>query len=432
VTLPLLDWAERLIATPSVSRDGNLEIAERARELFECVGLSPRVDEVELDGVRHRNVSADLGPAPASGDGVLMVTHLDTVPPGDPAAWTSTGGDPFRPTRAGDRLYGLGSADVKADLVCKLAALAEIDRAALRRPVRVVGTFAEEIGLCGARRLVETGGTRGFRYALVGEPSELVCIHAHKGYAVFEARLPVVEERVRSGWESLEQFEGESAHSSTPHLGKNAIEAALVRIAELDNAAVADLEGGGAVNQVPDRCRLAIGAGYPPEPLFEFFRAWRGLCRELAARRDPDFDPDHSVANLGLVELREGHPVFTFDLRPVPGVDPLEMVRPLEDFATLERLRINPPLDTPRDAELVRAVVAAQVALGLGARIGTKATSTEAGILSAAGLETIVIGAGASVGNVHRPNEHTRISELETMRDLYRETLRRLACEDGA
>ena len=89
---PLLEWAERFIATPSVSRDGNLEIAERAAELLASVGLAHRVDEVEIDGVRHRNVIADLGPEPGGRDGVLLVTHLDTVPPGEPAATPTTRG----------------------------------------------------------------------------------------------------------------------------------------------------------------------------------------------------------------------------------------------------------------------------------------------------------------------------------------------------
>ena len=108
-------------------------------------------------------------------------------------SWTATGQDPFRPTRDGDRLYGLGSADAKLDFLCKLAAIAEVDATRLRYPLRLVGTFAEEIGLRGARHLVESGETRGFRYALVGEPSELACVRAHKGYAVYEARIPLPE-----------------------------------------------------------------------------------------------------------------------------------------------------------------------------------------------------------------------------------------------
>ena len=56
----------------------------------------------------------------------------------------------------------------------------------------------------------------------------------------------------------------------------------------------------------------------------------------------------------------------------------------------------------------------------------TKATCTEAGLLAEAGLDVVVLGAGTSVGNVHRPNEHTRISQLAQARDLYREVIERL------
>jgi succinyl-diaminopimelate desuccinylase len=433
VSFPLIDWAERFIATPSVSRDGNVAISELAAELCASVGLRARFDEVNDGDVRQRNLIVDAGPKRGSGDGVLLVTHLDTVPPGDPADWTATGCDPFRPTREGDRLFGLGSADAKVDLVCKVAALAELEGTRFRRRVRLAGTFGEEIGLRGARRLVKSGRTRGFRFALVGEPSELVAIHAHKGYAVYEARLPLVGSKAAERNRAVERFEGESAHSSTPHLGKNAIEMALVRIAELDVDGITDLHGGaGAVNQVPDRCRLAIGEGYPAEPLIEFYRAWRRMLRGVAGTLDANFDPDHTVGNLGWVEMRDGRPVFGFDLRPVPGVDPDEAVRPLEEVCDVELIRSNPPLATKLDGELVRAVVAAQNAVGLVELIGTKGTCTEAGIFSEAGLEAVVIGAGISVGNVHRPNEHTRIPELHRVVEFYTETLRRLAGPDGA
>ena len=96
--------------------------------------------------------------------------------------------------------------------------------------------------------------------------------------------------------------------------------------------------------------------------------------------------------------------MFTFDLRPIPGVDAEQVVSALGEVAEIELVRANPPLETPLDAPLVAAVEAAQQALGLGRRIGTKATCTEAGLLSAAGLDAVVLGAGPSVGNVHRPN----------------------------
>ena len=432
--LDVVAWAERFIATPSVSRDGNAGIAECARQLLAEAGLEARLLPTDLDGVTHYTLMADAGPAPREpGDGLLLLTHLDTVPPGEHAAWTATGGDPWNPVRDGDRLYGLGSADAKVDLVCKAAALAETDLGALRRPLRVVGTFAEEIGLVGARQLVRSGGVRGFGAALVGEPSELTGIVAHKGYAVFRAAVPLA--RLADAPADAERLEfcGEPAHSSTPHLGRNAIYRALDRLAAPDVRGLVALEGGGAVNVVPGHCSLAIStqpAGQDPQPVRDFYRAWRELLDSLAERRSPDFDPDHSVGSLGRVELEAGRAMFTFDLRPIPGVDPEQAVAVLAPVAEIELVRANPPLETCLDAPLVAAVQAAQQALGLGRRIASKATCTEAGLLSQAGLDAVVLGAGPSVGNVHRPNEYTRVPELAQARDLYRAVIARL-CGEG-
>jgi hypothetical protein len=188
--LNLLAWAEKFVSTPSVSSDGNAQIAVRACELLGEIGIAARRETTHLDGTVYETVIADLGPRDHP-DGLLLLTHLDTVPPGEPEAWTATGANPWRPTREGDRLYGLGSADAKVDMVCKAAGLAGVDRSRLRRPVRVVGTFGEEIGLLGVRWLIDNGLVEGFRYALVGEPSELVAIHAHKGRRVYEARIPL-------------------------------------------------------------------------------------------------------------------------------------------------------------------------------------------------------------------------------------------------
>jgi acetylornithine deacetylase/succinyl-diaminopimelate desuccinylase-like protein len=438
--LDLLSWAKRFVATPSVSREGNAGMAQLASELLRAVGLEPRTEHVCDEGVEQYNVIADLVPSGKARDakGVLLVTHLDTVPPGDLAAWTATGGDPFKPTVDGDRLYGLGSADAKVDMICKAAALASLDRTRLCRPIRVLGTFGEEIGLRGARHFTAQGGARGFGFALVGEPSELAVIRAHKGYAVFEARvrLPAIS---ALGVVRESCCEGTAAHSSTPHLGRNAIDLALERLAQPDVRAVIALEGGGSVNVVPDRARLAacVAApgpcvavpGFDVAPLVAFQRAFGKRLAELRERTDPDFDPGYTVGNLGAVTLREGVCTFRFDLRPIPGVAARDVVKPLEAIAEIVLVRENPGLLTAPDAELVRAVTDAQHAVGLPRRVATKATSTEAGVISEQGLEVIVLGAGPSVGNVHKPNEHTRIPELAAARDLYTEVLRTLCVE---
>ena len=434
----LIAWAERFIATPSESRLGNEAIAALAAELLVELGLPARIESALVAGTRHHAVISDVGPSSGS-NGLLLVTHLDTVPPGEPAAWTATGGDPFRPTRDGDRLYGLGSADAKVDFVCKAHALAALDRARLRRPVRLVGTFGEETGMLGAHWLVERGLARGFVEALVGEPSELAAVHAHKGYAVFEARIAL--DRLDSGAElfaSSRVIRGVAAHSSAPTLGRNAILEALEMIESSEAPGVFALAGGTAVNVVPDRCELGLvarstgdpwaGPVFTTAPLVKFAAAWRRFDESLCARRDSAFDPDHTVTSLGRVALEDGSAVFRFDVRPIPGDDADALVAPLRAVAAIACVRTNPPLATPRDAPLVRATEAAQRAVGLSARVATKATCTEAGVFARAGLSAIVLGPGPSVGNVHKPNEHTRISELHRAVELYGALLERLVC----
>jgi acetylornithine deacetylase/succinyl-diaminopimelate desuccinylase-like protein len=168
---------------------------------------------------------------------------------------------------------------------------------------------------------------------------------------------------------------------------------------------------------------------YDVAPLLKFHRAFRDCLAGLRARSDADFDPPFTVGNLGFVELRDGVCMLRFDLRTIPGAAAREVVASLEPFAEVKLVRENPPLCTSPDARLVRAVTDAQASVGLPRRVATKATSTEAGVIAEQGLEVLVIGAGPSVGNVHKPNEHTRISQLAHARDLYADVLRALCVE---
>src|SRR4051812_41295554 len=55
--------------------------------------------------------------------GLLLNTHLDTVSPGLSENWTETDKDPFGAVIKNGKIYGLGSADVKLDFLCKLVAI---------------------------------------------------------------------------------------------------------------------------------------------------------------------------------------------------------------------------------------------------------------------------------------------------------------------
>ncbi|WP_367176903.1 [LysW]-lysine hydrolase [Haloarcula rubripromontorii] len=120
------DLLEAIVRIPSVSRD-EAEAAERLVEFFEAHGREAWLDEV--GNVR----------APAD-DGVLLTSHIDTVPGDIPVR--------VEETDEGDVLWGRGSVDAKGPL-CAMAV------AAVRTGASFVGVVGEEVDSRGGRYLVE-------------------------------------------------------------------------------------------------------------------------------------------------------------------------------------------------------------------------------------------------------------------------------------
>lgn len=174
--------AARWIAADTVTDRSNGGLIARAERLLGGLGFSVRRQKVVERGVPFFNLIARRGPV--AGRPLLLNTHTDTVPPGPAALWTATQGNPFRLTRKGGFLHGLGVADVKLNLLCQIEALRRLGPLAFRKPVVLAGTYGEERGLAGARRLI--AGWRGAKPALVvvGEPTEMALIHRHRGYLV--------------------------------------------------------------------------------------------------------------------------------------------------------------------------------------------------------------------------------------------------------
>ena len=120
VPFDLLSAAKTLIAVDTVSAHGNLGLREPLQGYAQQTGLTLRVLETPLAGVTHANYLFER-PGSTGAEPLLLLTHTDTVPTGPLDRWTETG--PFAARVDGDKLFGLGSADVKTDLLCKLLAL---------------------------------------------------------------------------------------------------------------------------------------------------------------------------------------------------------------------------------------------------------------------------------------------------------------------
>lgn len=124
--------------------------------------------------------------ADAGGRSLLLNGHIDTVDPGDPAAWNhSPAGEVV-----GDLLYGRGSCDMKGGVVSILAALRALDAAGvrLRGDVLVSTTVGEEDGGLGALSTM----LRGYRAdaAIITEPTRLALVTAQAGSVVFRLTVP--------------------------------------------------------------------------------------------------------------------------------------------------------------------------------------------------------------------------------------------------
>ena len=178
-SLDLVQEAKRLIRFNTVTWESNVDCAVYVGSLMRRLGGEVFYQESRLEKTVFLNVASLVGKGK---DPVLLNTHLDTVAPGDLKQWTRTGHDPWKMTIRGNTLYGLGVADTKLDILCKLSAIAALPIRRLKRPILLLGTFGEESGLRGAVRFCQ-GDLPRPKVALVGEPTQLALVTHHKGLA---------------------------------------------------------------------------------------------------------------------------------------------------------------------------------------------------------------------------------------------------------
>jgi acetylornithine deacetylase len=290
---------------------------------------------------------------------------MDVVPADEPE-WRS---DPFTLADAGDRYLGRGTADMKGFLALAANRLAALEPGTLRAPLSLLFTYDEEVGTLGARHFTESCAEAGRlpRAVVIGEPTELRVVRAHKG--MLRLRLA---------------FRGRAAHSGYPHLGRSAVEPAaqaIVALAGLRRAMEAErpphaelfpevpfpalnvgiVSGGSAANVIPDRCEIELGIrllpGMPAAAMAE------RVARTVRAAVDQPF--------------------------------------------TLEQTSESPAMIADADAPLHQALCAA---LGQDASHSVM-FATDAGWLQRAGFECVLFGPG-SIEAAHRPNEFVPVAEL--------------------
>lgn len=201
---PFLEMYSQLIAMPTISSIVSIE-DQSNQKLIELLAswlnsLGFKTDIIAVEGSRHKfNLLATYGEGEG---GLLLAGHTDTVP-FDEGRWTF---DPFKLTEKDGKLYGLGTADMKGFFAFVVDAVSQLDLSKLTKPLRILATADEETTMLGARTFIQHTHIRP-NCAIIGEPTSLKPIRAHKGH-IGEA-LRIV---------------GKSGHSSDPSKGINAIE----------------------------------------------------------------------------------------------------------------------------------------------------------------------------------------------------------------
>ncbi len=449
--LKLLEWCKRLVAFPSVTTEGTRGIADWcAAEILAPSGIHARLIPSAIHGGNQVNLMAVIAGRDQYLTPLVFNTHLDTVPPGAPALWTAGGGDPFNPHIEGDRIHGLGAADTKLDLAAKAWALAGRRP---RRTVYLIGTFGEERGLLGAHEIVSSGLLPSRALAYVGEPSGLSIVTAHKGLMVFELKIGFIPVRSQAGAVKRVTFKGRSTHSSTPHLGHNAIKQAVAAAGGHPEIEVLSLSGGDAVNKVAASCELLVAgdarmsgaagvedhseavSGYRPPhdalvALGHFIAALERFA-ETSGPPEQDYAPPTLTCNPGVVRSTERAFTLEFELRPPPSLALVTVRSGVEgligamtrNFPTLtlelRESRANPGYRVSLDSEVVTMGMRAQTLAGVPVANSVKTGCTEAGVYAGAGLSPVVFGPGHSEGNIHAPNEYNLLTEVEAAARFY-------------
>ncbi|MCP4786289.1 MAG: M20 family metallopeptidase [Fuerstiella sp.] len=177
-----VDYLNQLIPFPSVSSTSNVAVSRWVEQTLQK--LEFQTEWLEYEDAAGLTKACVLGRrGPDAGRGFAYFCHTDVVPV---ESWSFPDSGPWEPLQTSDRLYGRGSCDMKGSLACMLAAAESAQGEAATTPLYIVATADEEIGLIGARHIAASSETyrdivqRQCR-AIIGEPTLLQVVHAHKG-----------------------------------------------------------------------------------------------------------------------------------------------------------------------------------------------------------------------------------------------------------
>ncbi|NWG01747.1 MAG: M20 family metallopeptidase [Syntrophaceae bacterium] len=318
----LIDLTTRLVRIPTENPPGNEKAAVPfLKSILSKMGFKTKTI---LSPKGRPNIFAEKSWG-KGGRTLIFNGHLDVVPAGHPSQWRFP---PFQGKLDKGRIYGRGASDMKGGIASFIHALSMIERSKIHPPQGAIilhlVSDEESHGHQGMGFLTQRGGIHGDA-ALVGEPTDLYPVIAHKGAL----------------WLRISTL-GKSAHSGRPHLGVNAIEKMTKLIQQLHlipiekehpllgkpTFNVGMIRGGTKINIVPDHCEIELDRRMLPNEKKE------DIVKEVKEVLD---------------SLQRQDPLFQYQLEEIDFAEPSE-VNPEEEIvkmgveATQEVTGEKPPL----------------------------------------------------------------------------------------
>lgn len=365
------DILGKLVSFPVLGGESNLSIMEYIQGLLDEHNVAWTLVPNE-DGSKT-SLHCRIGPAVDGG--VILSGHTDVVPTAG-QAWDT---DPFQLIDKGDgKLYARGSCDMKGFIACCLAALPEMVKADLKKPIYFAFSYDEEIGCLAGPALaaaIRDHYEETPRYAIIGEPSRMQPIIGQKGICIYETTV-----------------HGSAGHSSRIKTEVSSIHEAARLVMWLENKMNALIDaghtddrftpnhtsihcglfgGGIAPNVIADNCTFTWDVrNIPADNADDIFQEFQAYCREREAELQRRFPG-------AKIDTHEHHPAV-------------------------------PALDTPEHLSVVPFIKE----LSGRTDLDTVAYAAEAGQFANAGFETVICGPG-DIAQAHRANEFIEKDQLE-------------------
>ena len=370
-------WLTRLIAHDTTSRYSNLALIEDIADFLSHHGLQPWLAHDATGQKANLFVTLPAADGTTAG-GLIFSGHTDVVPV-DGQDWQS---NPFHAVIRDDKLYGRGAADMKGFIAAVLAAIPHMKAAKLARPLHIALSYDEEIGCLGAPVMIDALQQRGLspEYCIVGEPTSMQMVVAHKGIHTFTCRV-----------------HGKAAHSSLTPQGVNAIEYAAQLIL--------------FIQQLGQR-----------------------LQHDYA--QDAAFDVPFSTLSVNTIQGGIASNIvpqlceFGFDYRNLPHMQPADVIEPIQRYIRevlepqMRAVDANCGIELHHHAAVPAMPEAdAQALLQLVAQLVDNHTrhkvayATEGAQFKQAGIHTVICGP-RNIQQAHRANEFVSLAQLARCDDF--------------